>query len=61
MNINDHINYWIESAEHDLETAKSLFSSEKFDWSLFFDAQSLRDVVNEHLEGKKIVDYLFGF
>ena len=35
MNINDHINYWIESAEHDLETAESLFSSEKYDWCLF--------------------------
>jgi|SRR6056297_2805831 len=35
MNIDDHINYWIVSAEHDLETAESLFSSEKYDWCLF--------------------------
>lgn len=35
MTIDEHISYWIKSAEHDIETAESLFVSEKFDWCLF--------------------------
>jgi HEPN domain-containing protein len=35
MTQEEHINYWLESAQHDLETAESLFSSAKYDWSLF--------------------------
>ena len=35
MEINEHIRYWLNSADHDLDTAESLFSAEKFDWCLF--------------------------
>jgi HEPN domain-containing protein len=35
MTQEEHINYWLESAQHDLETAESLFNSGKYDWSLF--------------------------
>ncbi len=35
MRTEDQIAYWLESAEHDLETAESLFSSKKYDWCLF--------------------------
>ncbi len=35
MTKEEHITYWIEGAEHDLETAESLFQSEKYDWGLF--------------------------
>jgi HEPN domain-containing protein len=35
MKINEHIRYWLNSADHDLDTAESLFSAEKFDWCLF--------------------------
>lgn len=35
MNKHEHTLYWIKSAEHDLETAETLFSSEKYDWCLF--------------------------
>ena len=31
----EHIKYWLESAEHDLQTAQSLFKAEKYDWCLF--------------------------
>jgi len=31
----EHIKFWLESAEHDLETAESLFHSAKYDWCLF--------------------------
>ncbi len=35
MNTEEHIDYWIRSADHDLETAESLFASAKYDWCLF--------------------------
>ena len=35
MTKEEHINYWLESAKHDLDTAESLFKSEKYDWCLF--------------------------
>jgi len=30
-----HIKYWIDSAEHDLDVAESLFANAKYDWCLF--------------------------
>jgi HEPN domain-containing protein len=35
MTKEEHITYWIDSAEHDLETSNTLFESGKYDWSLF--------------------------
>ena len=35
MKIEDHINHWLMSAEHDFETAEILFQSQKYDWCLF--------------------------
>ena len=35
MRIDEHINYWLNSADHDLDTAESLFSAGKYDWCLF--------------------------
>lgn len=35
MKLHDHIQFWLDSAEHDLETANSLFSTGKYDWCLF--------------------------
>ncbi|HQO40310.1 MAG TPA: HEPN domain-containing protein [Spirochaetota bacterium] len=35
MNLNEHIAYWITGAEHDYESAESLFNAGKFDWCLF--------------------------
>jgi HEPN domain-containing protein len=35
MTIEEHINYWIDSAEHDLSTAEALLETGKYDWSLF--------------------------
>ena len=29
------INYWLESAAHDLEVAETLFKNQKYDWCLF--------------------------
>ncbi len=35
MKIEDHIWYWLESAEHDWDTAENLFLAGKYDWCLF--------------------------
>jgi len=35
MKISEHIQYWLNSSEHDLEPSESLFVAGKFDWCLF--------------------------
>ncbi len=35
MRKSDHIKYWLQSANHDLETAESMYQSQKYDWCLF--------------------------
>ena len=35
MTKDEHIKYWIESANHDLDTSNTLFEAGKYDWSLF--------------------------
>lgn len=35
MKKEEHIQYWINSAEHDLDTAESMFRAEKYDWCLY--------------------------
>lgn len=35
MNIEQHIKFWLDSADHDLDAAESLFNAGKFDWCLF--------------------------
>ncbi len=35
MELKDHISYWLESAEHDLEVAENLFNLQNYDWCLF--------------------------
>lgn len=35
MDINEHINYWISSAENDLEAANSLYNTGNYSWCLF--------------------------
>ncbi len=35
MDIQEHINYWLASAQNDLDAAEQLFASTKYDWSLF--------------------------
>lgn len=35
MDTNQHIDYWLKSAAHDLEVAEALFQNQKYDWCLF--------------------------
>ena len=34
MKIEDHTQYWLDSAAHDWDTAENLFSAGKYDWCL---------------------------
>lgn len=35
MDKGEHSQYWLNSAEHDLDSAEALFSAGKYDWCLF--------------------------
>jgi len=35
MNTQQHIDYWLTSASHDLDAAETLFQNQKYDWCLF--------------------------
>lgn len=35
MTKDEHIKYWLESAQYDFETAQNLFQNKKFNWALF--------------------------
>ena len=35
MNVDEHIKYWLDLAEHDMEAAEDLFSAARYDWCLF--------------------------
>jgi len=45
------IKYWIESADHDQETAESLFDLKKYTWSLFI----WQLVVEKHLKARLVI------
>ena len=48
MKIEDHIQYWMDSAADDLNTAEKLFSVEKFDWCLFLGHLVLDKTLKSH-------------
>lgn len=35
MELQEHIQYWLDGADHDLLAAEILFSNERYDWGLF--------------------------
>lgn len=48
MKIEEHIQFWIESADNDLDTAQKLFEAEKFDWCLFLGHLVLEKALKAH-------------
>jgi len=48
VKIQEHIRFWIDGADHDLDTAEGLFSSEKFDWCLFLAHLVLEKALKAH-------------
>ncbi|MFQ5687193.1 MAG: HEPN domain-containing protein [Candidatus Scalindua sp.] len=35
MTNEEHVKYWLESAQHDPESAESILDSGRYDWCLF--------------------------
>lgn len=56
MTRDEHIQYWRESAQHDLESAESMFQSGRYDWSLFVGHLALEKILKANFvkngEGK---------
>jgi len=48
MKIEEHIQYWMDCAADDLDTAEKLFAVEKFDWCLFLGHLVLEKVLKAH-------------
>jgi len=45
MTKEEHIKYWRESAQHDLESAGGIFDSGKYDWCLFVGHLALEKIL----------------
>ena len=45
MTKEEHINYWRESAQHDLESAEDIFDSGRYDWCLFVGHLALEKIL----------------
>ena len=41
----EHVKYWHESAGHDLESAESIFGSDRYDWCLFVGHLALEKIL----------------
>lgn len=52
MTKEEHVQYWVESARHDLDSAKSIFNSGKYDWCLFVGHLSLEKILKALFVGK---------
>jgi len=48
MKIEEHIKFWLESADGDLDTAEKLFTVEKYDWCLFLGHLVLEKALKAH-------------
>ncbi len=45
MTKEEHIKYWVEGSQHDLESAESIFESGRYDWSLFVGHLALEKIL----------------
>ncbi len=45
MTKEEHIKYWIETSQHDLESAESIFESGRYDWCLFVGHLALEKIL----------------
>ncbi len=48
MKIEAHIQHWLDSADHDWDTAEHLFATEKYDWCLFIGHLVLEKILKAH-------------
>lgn len=45
MTKEEHIKYWRESAQHDLESAEAIFNSGRYDWCLYVGHLALEKII----------------
>ncbi|NLD37953.1 MAG: HEPN domain-containing protein [Desulfatiglans sp.] len=45
MTKEEHIKYWRESAQHDLESAEAIFNSGRYDWCLYIGHLALEKIL----------------
>lgn len=45
MTKDEHIAYWLESSQHDLESSESIFNTGRYDWCLFVGHLSLEKIL----------------
>ncbi len=45
MNKEEHIKYWIETAEHDIDAMSGIFDAGKYDWALFVGHLALEKIL----------------
>lgn len=48
MTKEEHIEYWVKSAEHDFEAASDLFDIKRYDWCLFIGHLVLEKMLKAH-------------
>jgi HEPN domain-containing protein len=48
MNKNEYINFWVESADADLETAFIIYENKRYNWSLFIGHLVLEKILKAH-------------
>lgn len=48
MTKDEHIQYWVTTAQHDMESALSMLDSRHFDWSLFVGHLALEKLLKAH-------------
>ena len=48
MTKEEHIQYWLTTAQHDMESASSMVDSKHFDWSLFVGHLALEKLLKAH-------------
>lgn len=48
MTKEEHIEYWLTTAQHDMESASSMLDSKHFDWSLFVGHLALEKLLKAH-------------
>lgn len=48
MKVEEHIQFWLENAESDLDTAEKLFNVEKYEWCLFLGHLALEKLLKAH-------------
>ncbi|MCX6153295.1 MAG: HEPN domain-containing protein [Candidatus Kapabacteria bacterium] len=56
MTIEEHIEYWIESAERNLSSATSNYKSVNYDWCLFIGHLVLEKIKEYHKWLKSLIE-----